>query len=146
VARDADDRPRFLDPEAAEAPYRPMLLGGASLQGAIARPQLLHDYEGVDDLARLAGRQLWAVTRRHALIDGNKRASIVLAEALLALNGARFEDDENALYTLTVDAASGTADEVATVERIRALMRPGAPARPLAERLPGLMRRLPDWW
>jgi prophage maintenance system killer protein len=42
---------------------------------------------------RLAAAILVAVTERHAQIDGNKRASIRLAEAFLAENGHRLEDD-----------------------------------------------------
>jgi death-on-curing family protein len=132
----------FLDPATAAVPYAPALRAGASLEGAIQSAERRHHYAQEEDLCRLAAAILVAVTESHALIDGNKRASIRLAEAFLAENSHRLEDDEDELVALTWDAAAGDDDEDRTAERLRALCRPGRPPAPLDERLPRVMERL----
>lgn len=99
------DAPVLVSPEQALAlcpgPYR----AGTSFDSALTRPALLFDYEGEHDLGQLAGAVVWAVNRAHVLIDGNKRASLILADAFLAANGCRFLGDEPRLVALAAGAA-----------------------------------------
>lgn len=132
----------FLSPEIEEVPYRLSLRAGASLQAALMRPQTLHQYGGVEDLPSLAAGLMWAITRTHALIDGNKRASVCLADRLLAVNGHHLAGDEDALYDMTAAAAESNLSEEALAERMRNLVAPGPPRGPFAERYPRVMARL----
>lgn len=132
----------FLDPDEAERPYAAALRAGETLQGAIDRPRRLAHYEGEQGLATLSAGLMWAVNRQHALLDGNKRASVALAEEFLALNGHRFADDEDGLFDLTMAAAAKAMSEGQLAAVVARLIVGGKPDRPLAERLPGLMHRL----
>lgn len=133
---------RFLDPRLAERPYGPLLRAGMSLATALEAPRRRAHYEGVEDLSALAASLLWAVTRAHALVDGNKRASIVLADDFLSLNGHRLEGSDDALYALAYDAAAGVGGEELVAGRIRACLVPGAPEAPFAARYPDVIARL----
>lgn len=132
----------FLDPELESAPYLSMMRAGATLDGALLRPRTLHDYGGVEDLATLAAGLMWAVTRTHALVDGNKRASVCLADRLCAVNGHHLAGADDALYDMTVAAASGTIDEAGLTERMRGVLVAGAPDASFAERYPDVIVRL----
>ena len=132
----------FLDPAWAEAPYRHLLLAGKSLEPAVVAARQLHAYAGEGDLAALAARLLHRVNEIHALVDGNKRASVVLADRFLALNGHRIEGTEDELVELVWDVAANRVGEQATVERLRRLIAEGAPDAPFDERYPGVIERL----
>lgn len=132
----------FLNPEEAERPYAAALRAGETLQGAIDRPRRLAHYEGETALVTLAASLLWGVTRSHCLIDGNKRASLTLTEEFLALNGHRFSEDEDALFELAMAAAEASIDEEGVQRGLDVLVSVGAPERPLADRMPDLIRRL----
>lgn len=132
----------FLDPAAAERPYTPLLRAGSSLRSAIDAPRRRAHYEGVEDLAALAASLLWAVTRAHALVDGNKRASIVLADEFLDLNGHRLEGADDDLYQLAYDAAAGVGDEELVSGRIRACLAQGTAKAPFSARYPDVIARL----
>ena len=95
--RETGPEPRFLDAVEVDARYRDLLRGGESLEGPVLRPERRYRYEDVNDLAELAAALLVAVNRRHALVDGNKRASITLTDEFLALNGYRLEGDDQQL-------------------------------------------------
>lgn len=134
--------PVLLDPVRVAARYRELLRPGASLESALERPARLVAYGGEQDPVVLAAGLLWGITRAHALLDGNKRASIVLADELLVANSLRLEGPEDDLYLLAYDAAAGTSDEAQVLERMRALVRPGAAANGFASRYPRVIERL----
>lgn len=131
----------FLPASAADR-YRSLLRSGATLDAALARPHQLHAYQGEEDPVALAGCLLWAVTRAHALIDGNKRASIVLADEMLAANGRHLEGHDDDLVALALDAAAGSISEQTLVERMRVLARPGQPPARFEDRYPDVIARL----
>jgi death-on-curing protein len=133
--------PVWLDADAVAARYTGILRAGADLAAAIWRPRWAYALGRERDIGRLAGQLLVSVTRAHALIDGNKRASVVLCEEFLAVNGLRLADDEDALYAIAMTAAAG-AEEEQVLGPLSALVRAGAPAQPIDRRLPGLMHRL----
>jgi prophage maintenance system killer protein len=133
---------RFLDPSEAERPYAELLLAGKSLQPAVASVGHAHHYEGVRDLAVLAGRLLHRVNDAHALVDGNKRASVSLTDRFLALNRHRLEGAEDELVELVWAVAAKGLDEREAVDRLRALIVQGAPGAVFEERYPGVMERL----
>jgi len=123
------------------ARYRDALRPDSDLAAAIWRPRWSHGLRRERDLRRLAGELLVAVTRTHALIDGNKRASLVICDDFLAANGLRLDDDEDALFTIAMGAAAGAAEED-VIGPLAALIRAGAAPQPLDRRMPALMHRL----
>jgi death-on-curing protein len=132
----------FLNAEVELAPWVPLLRAGASLESALEAPRWAFTIEGERDPARLAAKLLWAVTRQHALLDGNKRASICLADRFLALNGLHLEGADDELYWTAYDAAAGAADFELTAKRLALLVSAGAPAEPFELRYPDVIDRL----
>jgi prophage maintenance system killer protein len=130
---------RFLD-RSSVSPYAHSYRAGASLDGAIERPARLAHYTGASDLAVLAASLLVAVTRAHALVDGNKRASICLCDEFLALNDHHLEGSTDELARLGWDAPGLSEEEV--VERIRPLVAPGPPSASFGDRHPAVMSNL----
>lgn len=132
----------FLDPESASRPYAAMLRPGASLETAVERPRRLHAYGGESDLIVLAAGLLWGVTRAHALLDGNKRASIILADDMLSANGHHLAGSDDDLTEIALVAAAGTVDEQRVIEMMRPLVREGRPEEGFAARYPVVIERL----
>lgn len=99
---------------------------------------------GETDPCALAGAVLWSVARSHPLNDGNKRASLVLADLVLAANGRRLRGAEEELVQLAARAAAGLVDEGAVPARVAALSEEGASTAPFAARHPEVIRRLRD--
>lgn len=133
----------FLDPQQVEEDYRRIAYPGKSLASAVEAARRRHHYEGEQDLAVLATSILWGVTRAHALLDGNKRASIVLADRFLNLNGCHLEGADDDLYDLAYDAAdSQRADEKVALERMRNLLVRGSVDTPFEDRYPDVIYRL----
>ena len=139
--RETGPEPRFLDAVEVDARYSELLRGGESLEGAVLRPERRYRYEDVNDLAELAAALLVAVNRRHALVDGNKRASITLGDEFLALNGYRLDGDDQELAALVWEVAAGL-DEAETLERLRPFVVAGAPAEPFPDRYPAVIEAL----
>ena len=133
---------RFLDPRVAESHYAPLLRAGARLCAASDAPRRRAHYEGEQDLACLAAALLWAVTRAHALVDGNKRASVVLADEFLALNGHHLAGAADTLYQLIYTAAAGRSNEAELAAGLRTCLAAGVPERPFAARYPDVIERL----
>lgn len=99
---------------------------------------------GESDPCALAGAVLWSVARSHPLDDGNKRASLVLADLVLAANGRRLEGAEEEFVQLAARAAAGLVDEGTLPARVAALVAEGAPSATFVARHPGVIRRLRD--
>jgi len=81
------------------------------LESALARPQNLHAYEGVTDVARLAASYCFGLAKNHAFVDGNKRAAFIAAGLFLRLNGWRLKADQAQATLIILSVASGAMDE-----------------------------------
>ncbi|MBL8570202.1 MAG: type II toxin-antitoxin system death-on-curing family toxin [Phreatobacter sp.] len=94
------------------------------LDSALARPQNLLAY-GNPDIADMAAAYAYGIARNHAFIDGNKRASLVVTELFLDLNGFSLQmtDAEAVLQWLAL--GEGTVTEEAMAAWIRARLSPG---------------------
>lgn len=99
---------------------------------------------GETDPSVLAAAVLWSVARSHPLNDGNKRASLVLADLVLAANGHRLDGADEDLVLLAARAAAGRIDEGSVPEAVATLVARGAPASPFGARHPEVIRRLRD--
>jgi len=141
AGRGASPELGFLDAVEIDARYRESMRNGASLEGAVLRPERRHRYEDVTDVTELAAALLVAVNRRHALAVGNERASVSLADELLTRNGYRLDGDDGVLAELVREVAAGLGEQE-TAGRLRPLVAAGAPALPFAERRPRVIEAL----
>lgn len=132
----------FLDPAQAEEAYREDLRPQSSLQGALDAPRRRNYYENERDIVALAGSLLWAVTRTHALIDGNKRASIMLCDDFLQINNFHLEGNEQELSSLVWAAAAESIQEADLVESLRDYIYPGKTVESFAARYPNVISAL----
>ena len=83
-----------------------------AVESALARPQNLDVYAGVD-AAALAAAYAYGLARNHGFADGNKRTVWVVARLFLADNGYRLKfDPADAVKTMEMVAA-GALDEAA---------------------------------
>lgn len=78
------------------------ILNRAAIESALYRPQNLIDYEGCDDLLRLAASLWYALSSAHGFCDGNKRTAILSTFTFLEMNGVEIADwvpgDEPGLF------------------------------------------------
>ena len=134
---------RFLDQDEVDRRYAAELRGGESLGNTVAKPRWVQLMEGESDLVVLAAALLRAVNDRHALIDGNKRASMRLTDEFLALNGYRLDGPAAALTEIGWTAgAHGYESDGALAEALRPLVVEGAPHAPFDERFPEVVEEL----
>ena len=119
---------RFLDPDEVDTRYASEVRGGETLAATVERPQRLHHYEGEQDIVVLAAALLRAVNDRHALLDGNKRASIRLTDEFLGINGHRLEGPVELLCDIGWTAGRhGYANDAELAGILRPLVVPGYP-------------------
>ncbi len=134
---------RFLDQDEVDRQYAGQLRGGESLGNTVSKPRWLHALEGESDIVVLAAALLRAVNDRHALIDGNKRASMRLTDEFLALNGYRLEGLADVLIEIGWTAgAHGYESDGILAEVLRPLVAEGAPNAPFDERFPDVIDAL----
>jgi len=107
-------------------PYAPLRDVGV-LAGAIARPQNMAYYAGVD-LIRQACILMVAIAEAQPFVEGNKRAGMTSALAFLERNGFQFVGDDELLAVLLVEA-SGKSQEQA-IDDIDEWVRPFIEALP----------------
>jgi death on curing protein len=81
------------------------------LESALARPRNLHEYEGVEDISRLAAAYAVAIARNHPFVDGNKRTAFVAVALFLALNGFRLKADQVDAVRMISGVAAGEIRE-----------------------------------
>ncbi len=92
---------------------------------------------------RLAAALLRAVNDRHALIDGNKRASMRLTDEFLGLNGYHLEGSSELLVEIGWTAGRhGYPSDAALAEVLHPLVVSGAPEAPFDERYPQVIADL----
>lgn len=113
------------DEQLAEHGGAPGLRDEGLLESALARPQNLAVYEA-PTLAGLTAGYAFGMARNHPFVDGNKRASLVVAELFLHLNGFAL-DATDAECVLTWQAlADGTLSEAELETWIAAHLIPDA--------------------
>jgi prophage maintenance system killer protein len=134
---------RFLDPDEVDRQYAAELRGGESLGNTVSKPRWVQLMEDESDLVVLAAALLRAVNDRHALIDGNKRASMRLTDEFLALNGHRLDGPPAVLTEIGWTAgAHGYETDAALADVLRPLAVEGAPDAPFDERFPEVIDKL----
>src|SRR5580704_1370329 len=93
-------------------------------ESALARPQNLHAYDGVNDVARLAASYAYGLAKNHAFVDGNKRVAFVAAGLFLYLNGYRLKADQAEAVLIVLSVAAGSFSEDELADWIRRNMKP----------------------
>lgn len=102
----------------AEHGGSPGLRDGGLLDSALSRPQDLAAYGGPDVQALSASYAL-GLTKNHALIDGNKRVSLVVTELFLDLNGYEMLAEDSELLTTWLDVSSSELTEEQLADWLR---------------------------
>jgi death-on-curing protein len=89
-------------------------LGGVrddnALESALSRPLQLANY-GSPTVYELAAAYLWALTKNHGYVDGNKRTAWVTAKTFLKLNGFELREKQVPVVSLMNAIASGEVTE-----------------------------------
>jgi death-on-curing protein len=86
------------------------------LESALARPQATaYGADAYASLEHKAAALLHSIARNHALVDGNKRLALAATIAFLGLNGRRLTLSNDEAYTLVMDVAAGTLDDVSSI-------------------------------
>jgi death-on-curing protein len=78
---------------------------------ALSRPRHKWSYDPNADLSDLAAAYLVRFARSQGFNDGNKRTGLACALVFLAVNGSPLHAPPEALYALTMAAATGQADD-----------------------------------
>ncbi|AFZ47019.1 death-on-curing family protein [Cyanobacterium stanieri PCC 7202] len=81
------------------------------LESALMRPQNLHFYQNITDIAILGSTYTFAIVRNHPFIDGNKRTGFVAGVTFLLLNGYQFSCDNQEVVITIKKLASGSLSE-----------------------------------
>jgi death-on-curing protein len=80
------------------------------LESALSRPQNQFAY-GEHVLPRLAASYALGISRNHPFLDGNKRASLAVAELFLVLNGSELTATDAECVTTFLHLAAGDLTE-----------------------------------
>lgn len=80
------------------------------LESALSRPKNKWAY-GVQDMADLAAAYAFGLSRNHAFVDGNKRASFACMMLFLRLNGVPFRPSPAEATAAMFALAAGELDE-----------------------------------
>lgn len=81
------------------------------LNSAIARPQQLEAYGGIDSIAHLGAALAWALLRNHPFADGNKRTAFAALVIFLTRNGYRLTCSQVEETAMTLRAAASETSE-----------------------------------
>lgn len=124
--------PRWIDKEALILLHAESLAEHGGLEGirdeglldsALARPQNVHAYEEVTDVARLAAAYGVGIAKNHPFADGNKRAAFLSIGLFLGLNGKRLVADKAEATQVMLAVAAGELSEAEFAEWIKAHMK-----------------------
>lgn len=96
-----------------------LLESAANSPNATFGGQLLND-----DIIAVAASYIFHLCQNHPFIDGNKRTALASALVFLDLNGFAIEDDEEHLYSMMMDVASGVIGKRKIVGILQLLTRP----------------------
>lgn len=95
------------------------------LQTALAKPRQAASYgDPPSDLAALAAAYAYGIARLHPLIDGNKRTSLVAAEAFVDLHGFQLTATDIECVQAWLALAAGDLDESALAAWLREHLQP----------------------
>lgn len=100
------------------------VLDGNVVRSALARPRQRWAYDGDADLADFAAAYLVGFARSQGFNDGTKRTGLACALVFLSLNGAPLHAPAEELYVLTMQAATGGADDGVVAAYVRDRMTP----------------------
>ncbi len=89
------------------------------VRSALARPIHRWAYDEEADLADLAAAYLVGFARSQGFNDGNKRTGLACALVFLRLNGYALHVPGKELYALTMQIATGDADDRITAAYVR---------------------------
>jgi death on curing protein len=121
--------PQWIDKEALILLHAESLAEYGGLEGmrdeglldsALARPQNIHAYEEVTDVARLAAAYGVGIAKNHPFADGNKRAAFLSIGLFLGLNGKRLVADKAEATRVMLAVAAGELSEAELAEWMRA--------------------------
>lgn len=91
-----------------------------SLSSAVSAPQATWGGELLlRDVFSMAAAYLLGINRNHPFVDGNKRASAVVAYAFLRLNGWRIVATETDFENMVLSVAKGETDRDGIAEFLR---------------------------
>jgi death-on-curing protein len=92
------------------------------LESALARPQATaFGREAYASIHDKAAALVHSLARNHPLVDGNKRLALAAAIVFYGLNGHRLTLSNDEAYTLIMEVAAGTLDDVEPIaDRLRA--------------------------
>ena len=100
--------------------------GGASgvrdeglLDSALARPRNVLEYIHDADIGRIAAAYALGLARNHPFVDGNKRAALVSAYTVLALNDLELEAPEPEAVSRILGLSDGSLSEAELESWIR---------------------------
>ncbi len=119
-ASEISDEPRWLAETMILAIHAQQIerYGGAHgvreenvVRTALARPLQRLAYDEDSDLADFAAAYLVGFARSQGFNDGNKRTGLASALVFLSLNGRALHVPPKELYALTMQAATGKADD-----------------------------------
>jgi len=94
------------------------------LGSAVARPQTtVFGDDAYPDLWRKAAALLDSIVNNHPLVDGNKRLGWLATAVFLEINGVTISGaDNDAVYDLVVQVATGPSDVEGTASLLEALV------------------------
>ena len=92
------------------------------VRSALARPLHRWAYDEEADLADFAAAYLVGFSRSQGFNDGNKRTGLASALVFLRLNGHGLHVPGKELYALTMQAATGEADDEVVAAYLRSRM------------------------
>jgi death on curing protein len=82
-----------------------------ALESALARPQMIFNYEQDATLFRLAAAYAFGLTQNHPFVDGNKRISLIAAGTFLQLNGWYLDATEGEAVEMMLALSSKSKNE-----------------------------------
>lgn len=92
------------------------------VRSSLARPKQRWAYDNAADLADFAAAYLVGFARSQGFNDGNKRTGLACALVFLNLNGQSLHVPPKELYALSVQAATGQADDQLVAAYLRERM------------------------
>ena len=131
MSHEPSDEPRWLTEAVLLAIHAQQIerYGGAHgvvdqnvVRSALARPIHRWAYDDEADLADLAAAYLVGFARSQGFSDGNKRTGLACALVFLRLNGYGLHVPGKELYALTMQIATGEADDEVTAAYLRSRM------------------------
>lgn len=94
------------------------------LESALARPINLHQYQGEEEVVRLAASYAFGLARNHPFVDGNKRTAFVVCALFLELCGRTMIASQSDVVKVVLGLADGSVSEDEFAEWLRGASAP----------------------